>query len=138
MIALHFTVSGSSYPSPSTKPVRDTHAMASSGLEVGFSGWDWAVFVVALMASLGTGVFAGWVARRKTKKGDATSTAAEFLMGGREMNLFAVALSTMIGAMSSTAILEIQPPWPHVAVSKEDFPGHTRVTVHADEVLVQC
>ncbi|XP_045135914.1 sodium-coupled monocarboxylate transporter 1-like [Portunus trituberculatus] len=79
--------------------------MASSGLGVGFSGWDWAVFVVTLMASLGTGAFAGWVARRKTKKSDVKGTAAEFLMGGRELNLFAVALSTMIGALSSISIL---------------------------------
>lgn len=79
--------------------------MASSGLKVGFSGWDWAVFVVTLAASLGTGTFAGWVARRKTKKGDVKSTAAEFLTGGRELNLFAVALSTMIGALSSISIL---------------------------------
>ncbi|MPC29104.1 Sodium-coupled monocarboxylate transporter 2 [Portunus trituberculatus] len=87
------------------KSVSDTHAMASSGLGVGFSGWDWAVFVVTLMASLGTGAFAGWVARRKTKKSDVKGTAAEFLMGGRELNLFAVALSTMIGALSSISIL---------------------------------
>ncbi|KAG0718423.1 Sodium/iodide cotransporter [Chionoecetes opilio] len=72
---------------------------------VGLSGWDWAVFGVTLVASLGTGVFAGWVARRKAKKGDVKSTAAEFLMGGRHLNPFAVALSTMIGAISAVSII---------------------------------
>ncbi|KAG0718422.1 hypothetical protein GWK47_007690 [Chionoecetes opilio] len=81
---------------------------------VGLSGWDWAVFGVTLVASLGTGVFAGWVARRKAKKGDVKSTAAEFLMGGRHLNPFAVALSTMIGAISAVSIIDRddQPPFP--------------------------
>ena len=87
---------------PSVKPINPAHTdMAGEG----FSGWDWAVFAVILVGSLGTGVFAGCVARRKARKGDAKSTAAEFLMGGRQLNPFAVALSTMIGVASSITIL---------------------------------
>ncbi|XP_050712278.1 sodium-coupled monocarboxylate transporter 1-like [Eriocheir sinensis] len=70
-----------------------------------FSGWDWAVFVIALVLSLGTGVAAGWISRRNARKADDTSTAAEFLMGGRAMNPLAVALSTMIGVISSVTVL---------------------------------
>ncbi|XP_063864212.1 sodium-coupled monocarboxylate transporter 1-like isoform X2 [Scylla paramamosain] len=72
---------------------------------MGFSGWDWAVFVAALIASLGTGLAAGWVARRRTVRGDAKGTAAEFLMGGRTLNPLVVALSTMVGAVSAITLL---------------------------------
>ncbi|XP_037792929.1 sodium-coupled monocarboxylate transporter 2-like [Penaeus monodon] len=70
----------------------------------GFSGGDWAVFVVSLMASLGIGIWAGWMAKRNTG-GDAKAAASEFLMGGRKMNPFAVAMSTMIGAISSVTVV---------------------------------
>lgn len=70
----------------------------------GFSGGDWAVFVVSLMASLGIGIWAGWRGKRNTG-GDAKAAASEFLMGGRKMNPFAVALSTMIGAISSVTVV---------------------------------
>lgn len=69
-----------------------------------FTGRDWTVFVAALVASLGTGLVAGWRARRKARKGDGNA-AEEFLMGGRKMNPFAVALSSMIGAISSVTVL---------------------------------
>lgn len=70
-----------------------------------FTGWDWAVFTIALVASLSTGVVAGWIARRRAKKTDDKTKAGEFLMGGRAMNPFAVALSTMIGAISSVTVI---------------------------------
>lgn len=71
----------------------------------GFSGWDWAVFVLSLCASLGTGIWAAFVSKRNQKQGDAKGTASEFLMGGRNLNPIAVALSTMIGAVSSNTVL---------------------------------
>lgn len=76
-----------------------------SGSSGQFSGWDWAVFVIALVLSLGTGIVAGWISRRNARKADNQSTAGEFLMGGRAMNPFAIALSTMIGAISSVTVL---------------------------------
>ncbi|XP_042240126.1 sodium-coupled monocarboxylate transporter 1-like [Homarus americanus] len=71
----------------------------------GFSGWDWAVFAVSLAISLGTGIWAGLVARKNTAKGDSMARASEFLMGGRNMNPIAIALSTTIGALSSITVL---------------------------------
>lgn len=56
------------------------------------------------MASLGIGIWAGWMAKRNTG-GDAKAAASEFLMGGRKMNPFAVAMSTMIGAISSVTVV---------------------------------
>lgn len=76
-----------------------------SGSSGQFTGWDWAVFAIALVLSLGTGVVAGWISRRNARKADNKSTAGEFLMGGRAMNPFAIALSTMIGAISSVTVV---------------------------------
>ncbi|KAK3854614.1 hypothetical protein Pcinc_036746 [Petrolisthes cinctipes] len=67
-----------------------------------FSGWDWAVFVVFLTASLSIGWVAGLVQRRNIKKGEED---AEFLMGGRSLNPVAVAMSTLVGAMSTNMVL---------------------------------
>ncbi|XP_068217119.1 sodium-coupled monocarboxylate transporter 1-like [Palaemon carinicauda] len=71
----------------------------------GFGGWDWAIFVLSLCASLGTGLWAAYISKRNLKKGDTKANASEFLMGGRNMNPIAVALSTMIGAVSSNTVL---------------------------------
>ncbi|CAL4124698.1 unnamed protein product [Meganyctiphanes norvegica] len=77
----------------------------------GFSGWDWAIFSIFLCGSLGTGVVAGWIGRRKVKKKqkegseEGGGAAEEFLSGGRKMNPVMIAMSTMIGAISSISVV---------------------------------
>ena len=73
----------------------------------GFSVWDWVVFSISLIASLGVGIFVSWknTQKLKTKNGNVEEAAQEFLMGGRNMNYISIAISTFIGAMSSILIL---------------------------------
>ena len=66
----------------------------------GFGVWDWVIFSLLLVTSLGLGLFVSWRNRRKIS-GDGDKAAQEFLMGGRNLNFITVALSTFIGAMSS-------------------------------------
>lgn len=72
--------------------------------ESGFSAWDWVVFTLSLAASLGLGVYASLTGRQK-QSANAQTVANNYLMGGRNMNPVAVALSTMVGAMSSVMVV---------------------------------
>ena len=71
----------------------------------GFVAWDWVIFSVSIVASLGVGIWAAFVGRRRLVNVAAVAAANDFMTGGRDINFVAVALSTLIGAMSSVVIM---------------------------------
>jgi len=60
---------------------------------------DYVVFAAFLMFSLGIGAYYGLIAGRKTK------TAKDFLMGGKDMQVFPVAMAIMSSFLSAILIL---------------------------------
>lgn len=68
--------------------------------DVRFSIVDYLVFVLMLAVSVGIGVFSGWRSRHEDSEG-----IGGYLLGGRSMSPFAVALSLLGGSVSAIAIL---------------------------------
>ena len=63
-----------------------------------FGTWDWILFAAMLVVSAGIGIFYACVGKKKNTTGD-------FLMGGRNMQLFPVAISILVSFMSAILIL---------------------------------
>lgn len=63
-----------------------------------FGVWDYVLFVLTLVISAGIGVFYAIVDRKK-------NTPKDFLLGGRNMSVFPVALSLMVTFMSALTLL---------------------------------
>ena len=63
-----------------------------------FTTWDWVLFATMLVISAGIGIFYAF-------KGKKQKTTGDFLMGGRNMQLFPVAISILVSFMSAILIL---------------------------------
>ncbi|XP_060588366.1 sodium-coupled monocarboxylate transporter 2-like isoform X1 [Ruditapes philippinarum] len=66
-----------------------------------FETWDWVLFAAMLAVSAGIGIFYAVKEFCSEKK----NTTGEFLMGGRNMQLFPVAVSILVSFMSAILIL---------------------------------
>lgn len=63
-----------------------------------FDVWDWLLFGAMLAVSAGIGIFYACIGGRQ-------KTTAEFLMGGRSLQLIPVAISILVSFMSAILIL---------------------------------
>ena len=63
-----------------------------------FGTWDWVLFAAMLVVSGGIGIYYGFAGRRQR-------TTTEFLMGGRNMQVFPVAISILVSFASAIMIL---------------------------------
>ena len=63
-----------------------------------FVTWDWVLFSAMLLVSAGIGIFYGFTGKKQKTTGD-------FLMGGRNMKLFPVAISILVSFASAIMIL---------------------------------
>ncbi|OWF48977.1 sodium-coupled monocarboxylate transporter 1 [Mizuhopecten yessoensis] len=63
-----------------------------------FDAWDWVAFAAMLGISAGIGIFYALRGRRE-------ASTAEFLMGGRNMQLLPIAISILVSFMSAILIL---------------------------------
>lgn len=63
-----------------------------------FDVWDWLLFGAMLAVSAGIGIFYACIGGRQ-------KTTAEFLMGGRSLQLVPVAISILVSFMSAILIL---------------------------------
>ncbi len=68
---------------------------------------DYGVFLLALLLSTGIGLYYAWKAKTQVKPGIGNSETAEFLVGGRNMPVFPVALSVLTSFLSGIALLGI-------------------------------
>ena len=63
-----------------------------------FSAWDYVVFVIVLVISVCIGIFHGFFR-------GGNKTTQQFLMAGRDMGVFPIALSLLASFMSAITIL---------------------------------
>ena len=63
-----------------------------------FGTWDWVLFAAMLAVSASIGIFYAF-------KGNKQKTTGDYLMGGRKMQLFPVAISILVSFMSAILIL---------------------------------
>jgi Na+/proline symporter len=64
-----------------------------------FTVWDWVAFAAVLLASSAVGLYFGFVSRRKP------ITSDDYLLAGRSMGVFPVALSLLGSFMSAITLL---------------------------------
>lgn len=81
-----------------TEPTTEGATLTEAMSEGRFSTADYAIFILMLVASLAIGVFSGVKNRNKM-------TTQEYLLGGRNMSPYPVALSLLGGWISAISIL---------------------------------